>query len=272
MKLNLYVPTPKRIMWDCEVIEIILSTNSGQIGVLLKMMAYGGNSRAHAFFKQHGWSDGSSKVEANYTSRAAELYRQILTKEVAKSSPADNALLSSPVVASKQPNSSNDFPEFKLSEPPHNSNGKQEHNSLKAPTCSPKAPTHPTFVSSVKKPILDGKKVGGKTGGLGVRKLTTKVMPLMEGFPYYCSYWFPDSWKKGYMVLISRNNRFTNFNLYCSPMKASMSRNLKSQSLLFQPWIRQPQKTPHHCTHVLNTWMMSHQLMQELEELMCLDM
>jgi ADP-ribosylation factor GTPase-activating protein 2/3 len=193
MKLNLYVPTPKRIMWDCEVIEIILSTNSGQIGVLLKMMAYGGNSRAHAFFKQHGWSDGSSKVEANYTSRAAELYRQILTKEVAKSSPADNALLSSPVVASKQPNSSNDFPEFKLSEPPHNSNGKQEHNSLKAPTCSPKAPTHPTFVSSVKKPILDGKKVGGKTGGLGVRKLTTKVMPLMEGFPYYCSYWFPDS-------------------------------------------------------------------------------
>uniref|UniRef100_A0ACD6AP68 Uncharacterized protein n=1 Tax=Avena sativa TaxID=4498 RepID=A0ACD6AP68_AVESA len=34
MKLNLYVLTPKRIIWDCEVKEIILSTNRGQIGVL----------------------------------------------------------------------------------------------------------------------------------------------------------------------------------------------------------------------------------------------
>jgi hypothetical protein len=33
MKLNLYVLTSKRIIWDCEVKEIILSTNSGQIGV-----------------------------------------------------------------------------------------------------------------------------------------------------------------------------------------------------------------------------------------------
>ncbi|KAK3145441.1 hypothetical protein QOZ80_3BG0252900 [Eleusine coracana subsp. coracana] len=139
----------------------------------LKMMAYGGNSRAHAFFKQHGWTDGSSKVEAKYTSRAAELYRQLLSKEVAKSSPADNALPSSPVMASEQP--SNDFPEFKLSDPPaENSNGKQEPNSPKAPPRSPKAPTHPTFVSSVKKPIVGARKVGGKTGGLGVRKLTTK--------------------------------------------------------------------------------------------------
>jgi ADP-ribosylation factor GTPase-activating protein 2/3 len=144
------------------------------------MMAYGGNSRAHAFFKQHGWSDGSSKVEAKYTSRAAELYRQILSKEVAKSSPADNALPSSPVTASDSPNSSNDFPEFKLPEPADNSNEKQEPSLPKATPRSPKAPTHPTFVSSVKKPIV-GAKVGGKTGGLGVRKLTTKVMPLMEG-------------------------------------------------------------------------------------------
>ncbi|VAH91329.1 unnamed protein product [Triticum turgidum subsp. durum] len=34
MKLNLYVLTPKQIIWDCEVKEIVLSTNSGQIGVL----------------------------------------------------------------------------------------------------------------------------------------------------------------------------------------------------------------------------------------------
>nr|YP_010865513.1 ATP synthase CF1 epsilon subunit [Eomecon chionantha]YP_010865598.1 ATP synthase CF1 epsilon subunit [Sanguinaria canadensis]WGT74460.1 ATP synthase CF1 epsilon subunit [Eomecon chionantha]WGT74520.1 ATP synthase CF1 epsilon subunit [Sanguinaria canadensis]WGT74630.1 ATP synthase CF1 epsilon subunit [Sanguinaria canadensis]WGT74690.1 ATP synthase CF1 epsilon subunit [Sanguinaria canadensis]WGT74775.1 ATP synthase CF1 epsilon subunit [Sanguinaria canadensis] len=34
MTLNLCVLTPKRIVWDSEVKEIILSTNSGQIGVL----------------------------------------------------------------------------------------------------------------------------------------------------------------------------------------------------------------------------------------------
>ncbi|KAL6636488.1 hypothetical protein ACP70R_024060 [Stipagrostis hirtigluma subsp. patula] len=138
----------------------------------LKMMAFGGNNRAHAFFKQHGWTDGG-KVEAKYTSRAAELYRQILSKEVAKSSTSD-ALPSSPVAAPEPSNPANDFPEFKLSDAPaENTNGKQEPNSPKAPPRSPKAPTHPTYVSSVKKPI-GAKKIGGKTGGLGVRKLTTK--------------------------------------------------------------------------------------------------
>uniref|UniRef100_A0AAU6QBL2 ATP synthase epsilon chain, chloroplastic n=1 Tax=Nigella elata TaxID=555473 RepID=A0AAU6QBL2_9MAGN len=34
MSLNLCVLTPNRIVWDSEVKEIILSTNSGQIGVL----------------------------------------------------------------------------------------------------------------------------------------------------------------------------------------------------------------------------------------------
>nr|QXM16197.1 ATP synthase CF1 epsilon subunit [Hedysarum polybotrys] len=34
MTLNLCVLTPNQIVWDSEVTEIILSTNSGQIGVL----------------------------------------------------------------------------------------------------------------------------------------------------------------------------------------------------------------------------------------------
>nr|YP_009975105.1 ATP synthase CF1 epsilon subunit [Drypetes chevalieri]YP_009975180.1 ATP synthase CF1 epsilon subunit [Drypetes diopa]YP_009975329.1 ATP synthase CF1 epsilon subunit [Drypetes indica]YP_009975556.1 ATP synthase CF1 epsilon subunit [Sibangea similis]QNK04447.1 ATP synthase CF1 epsilon subunit [Drypetes chevalieri]QNK04521.1 ATP synthase CF1 epsilon subunit [Drypetes diopa]QNK04670.1 ATP synthase CF1 epsilon subunit [Drypetes indica]QNK04897.1 ATP synthase CF1 epsilon subunit [Sibangea simi len=34
MTLNLRVLTPNRIVWDSEVKEIVLSTNSGQIGVL----------------------------------------------------------------------------------------------------------------------------------------------------------------------------------------------------------------------------------------------
>ncbi|KAL4182951.1 hypothetical protein AMTRI_Chr11g95690 [Amborella trichopoda] len=36
MTLNLCVLTPNQIIWDSEVKEIILSTNSGQIGVLPK--------------------------------------------------------------------------------------------------------------------------------------------------------------------------------------------------------------------------------------------
>nr|YP_010034604.1 ATP synthase CF1 epsilon subunit [Aponogeton lakhonensis]QOX09325.1 ATP synthase CF1 epsilon subunit [Aponogeton lakhonensis]UGC02040.1 AtpE [Aponogeton lakhonensis] len=36
MTLNLCVLTPNRIIWNSEVKEIILSTNSGQIGVLAK--------------------------------------------------------------------------------------------------------------------------------------------------------------------------------------------------------------------------------------------
>ncbi|CAJ1978178.1 unnamed protein product [Sphenostylis stenocarpa] len=35
MTLNLCVLTPNQIVWDSEVKEIILPTNSGQIGVLL---------------------------------------------------------------------------------------------------------------------------------------------------------------------------------------------------------------------------------------------
>ncbi|CAA7036761.1 unnamed protein product [Microthlaspi erraticum] len=46
----------------------------------LRAMMFGGNKRAQVFFKQHGWTDGGT-VEAKYTSRAADLYRQILAKE-----------------------------------------------------------------------------------------------------------------------------------------------------------------------------------------------
>nr|YP_010610405.1 ATP synthase CF1 epsilon subunit [Vallisneria natans]WAO28671.1 ATP synthase CF1 epsilon subunit [Vallisneria natans] len=34
MTLNLYILTPNRIVWNSEVKEIILSTNSGQFGIL----------------------------------------------------------------------------------------------------------------------------------------------------------------------------------------------------------------------------------------------
>jgi len=127
-------------------------------------MSFGGNNRAHVFFKQHGWTDGG-KIEAKYTSRAADLYRQILTKEVAKSSTEDTGVPSSPVASQ----ASNGFTDKIAEAPKEISSVKQESSDV---SVSPKA-SHTAFTSSVKKPL--GAKKTGKSGGLGARKLTTKV-------------------------------------------------------------------------------------------------
>lgn len=135
----------------------------------LRTMTFGGNNRAQVFFKQHGWTDGG-KIEAKYTSRAAELYRQILSKEVAKSMVEDAGLPSSPV-ASQSEQASNGLPDVKTSEAiKEKPIAKQETPEVSA---SPKAP-HVFVTSTVKKPL--GAKKIGKTGGLGARKLTTKVL------------------------------------------------------------------------------------------------
>lgn len=129
------------------------------------MMSFGGNNRAQAFFKQHGWTDGG-KIEAKYTSRAADLYRQILAKEVAKSMAEDAGLPSSPV-ASQSAHASNGLPDVKISDTSKQSSlGRQETPEI---TRSPKA-SHTVITTSVKKPL--GAKKTGKTGGLGARKLT----------------------------------------------------------------------------------------------------
>ncbi|CAN7109091.1 probable ADP-ribosylation factor GTPase-activating protein AGD8 [Brassica rapa] len=121
----------------------------------LRTMMFGGNNRAQVFFKQHGWTDGG-KIEAKYTSRAADLYRQILAKEVAKAISQEdttNALPESPVAAE----ASNGLSSYSV----------KEHEA----TSSPKA-SNTVVPSTFKKPI--GAKRTGKTGGLGARKLTTK--------------------------------------------------------------------------------------------------
>ncbi|XP_006662627.1 probable ADP-ribosylation factor GTPase-activating protein AGD8 [Oryza brachyantha] len=132
----------------------------------LKMMVYGGNNRAQAFFKQHGWTDGG-KIEAKYTSRAADLYRQLLAKDVTKSSTEDgnNSWPSSPVAASQPSNQDAAISDLKLVEA-----SKEVVSEKTEPEVilSPRAPTH-----SFKKPIV-AKKPGNKTGGLGARKLTSK--------------------------------------------------------------------------------------------------
>ncbi|KAH0870816.1 hypothetical protein HID58_077838 [Brassica napus] len=131
----------------------------------LRTMMFGGNNRAQVFFKQHGWTDGG-KIEAKYTSRAADLYRQLLAKEVAKAIAEDAAIAlpSSPLAAE----GSNGVSSFSVKEelPP-----KESFTVKQEATSSPKA-SNTVVPSTFKKPI--GAKRTGKTGGLGARKLTTK--------------------------------------------------------------------------------------------------
>ncbi|KAL5065751.1 hypothetical protein RYX36_027488, partial [Vicia faba] len=108
----------------------------------LKMMSFGGNGRANVFFRQHGWNS-CGKVEAKYTSRAAELYKQLLSKEVAKSMSEEAALSPSPAASSQSAQEDNGLSDVK------------------------------TISNNLKKPIGATKKTG-KSGGLGARKLTRK--------------------------------------------------------------------------------------------------
>ena len=60
----------------------------------LALMAAGGNAKARAFFKQHGWdagAGGADKVEAKYASRAAALYKTSLARDAAGGGSADPA-------------------------------------------------------------------------------------------------------------------------------------------------------------------------------------
>ncbi|CAM6085071.1 unnamed protein product [Calypogeia fissa] len=149
----------------------------------LKMMAFGGNGRGRVFFKQHGWTDGG-KIEQKYTSRAAELYKQLLAKEVAKSVSAIAPAPAQPAVADFDPGF--DSPKFA-----NGSNGNNGHSAEspspakdfflqeQAPTPAPvPAPAPRSTPSAVaRKPMsLGAKKVtGGKLGGgLGLKKVSTK--------------------------------------------------------------------------------------------------
>ncbi|KAE8726174.1 putative ADP-ribosylation factor GTPase-activating protein AGD8 [Hibiscus syriacus] len=133
----------------------------------LKMMIYGGNNRAQVFFKQHGWTDGG-KIESKYTSRAAELYRQILSKEVTKSLAEESSFPSS-LVASQSSQASNGLIDSEIDEVTKESSlDRLEKTEVSAPQKSSRT----TVTSTVKKPL--GSKKSGKAGGLGARKLASK--------------------------------------------------------------------------------------------------
>ncbi|XP_002986925.2 probable ADP-ribosylation factor GTPase-activating protein AGD8 [Selaginella moellendorffii] len=117
----------------------------------LKLMLVGGNGRAHAFFKQHGWTDGG-KIESKYTSRAAELYRQVLAKDSAKLD-----TVASPKLGPASP---------------HFDDEHVENDAALLPPVVTPAVALPKKASAVGLRKIGGGKSGG---GLGVKKLTTKT-------------------------------------------------------------------------------------------------
>lgn len=111
----------------------------------LQIMAVGGNQRARTFFKQHGWDDvGSDKIEAKYSSRAAQLYKKQLEKDATRGVQTDVASPASPTF---------DDPE-KISKP---SSVVTKSKATAAATARPRAPRR-----------------AGK-GGLVVKKMSQKV-------------------------------------------------------------------------------------------------
>ena len=142
-------------------------------------MSYGGNARASTFFKQHGWTDGG-KMEAKYTSRAAELYKQLLMKEVSQSSISINTTTSTNVQSLK----TNAFDDFANDDFFEKTSSLSQDTTKTEPQIVPTVTvaSHPSSNGTVKRPVSlnSAKKVsGGKPSSLGVKKLTSKVCSLL---------------------------------------------------------------------------------------------
>mmetsp|Transcript_27496 Transcript_27496/g.60156 ORF Transcript_27496/g.60156 Transcript_27496/m.60156 type:complete len:434 (-) Transcript_27496:2260-3561(-) len=147
----------------------------------LKIMAIGGNGRARQFFKQHGWDElGADKIEAKYTSRAAQLYRSMLEKEAAKVTVAAASAAATGHPAGKDPA----LVPGELADFHHVAESETATATSQAPAAAEEActspkeskgPTVPRPVSALgTKPRLGAKKTTGKPG-LGLKKLETKV-------------------------------------------------------------------------------------------------
>lgn len=139
----------------------------------LKLMALGGNQRARQFFKQHGWDEiGADKIEAKYTSRAAQLYRSTLEKEASKMT----SLYGTPSVPEPVaiPQETSEPQVVSPVSAPEASAVTVPAAAAAVPAVKPAA-TKPAS-SGIGKPQsrLTGAKKPGKLG-LGVKKLETKV-------------------------------------------------------------------------------------------------
>lgn len=141
----------------------------------LKVMAVGGNQRARQFFKQHGWEDvGSDKIEAKYTSRAAQLYRVLLEKESSKAQPVQSQLSLAENGASTLPleaaTAATTASTTAAAAPPQ-----PQPAPAAASTTAPATATTSAAKGVVGVKGRTVRKPSAKPSGLGVKKLATKI-------------------------------------------------------------------------------------------------
>jgi len=170
----------------------------------LKIMSVGGNLRAREFFKQHGWvtgarlrccllpssgphlkprapmclqdETGADKIEPKYTSRAAQLYREVLAKD-AGLSPTNGSL--SPQTTQKNIDVS-DVPAGVPQAPAASSAAAQAKPAVQVikPSGQPL-----TQENKTKRLVLGAKKVGASGKGLGVTKIQRTDDSLYDQAP-----------------------------------------------------------------------------------------
>ncbi|CAI0418597.1 unnamed protein product [Linum tenue] len=117
------------------------------------------------FVRQHGWTDGG-KIEGKYTSRAADLYRQVLSKEVAKSM-AEDITLPSPPVSSQSAEGTNGVVDVTGTDSSKETSLEKQETPVAAVSSAPPSKVHSVVTTStVKKPL--GARKTGKTGNLSI--------------------------------------------------------------------------------------------------------
>lgn len=159
----------------------------------LAVMEAGGNARARQFFKQHGWvNSGAEMIEAKYTSRAAQLYRTMLDKEVTRTMEGlEPSAPTSPTYfkreqQSQQQNQWNEEEEgneiaegggTRVAAAAGGGGGKAKDlaGSEGSSSSSRAVGTSAKTIGGPKKVRVGGGSKKGKTGGLGVKKLAQKV-------------------------------------------------------------------------------------------------
>ena len=147
---------------------------------LARFVTSGGNARARAFFAQHGWAAGErAATEAKYTSRAAELYKQQLSRDTAAALAGKGA--AGPLSPKRPSASTAPAPEFEdfpatvptLAAPAQLAQPAGPMVPSAAPVEAPPAAAVAKRPSSL---VLGAKKPAGKlTSGLGVKKLGVKA-------------------------------------------------------------------------------------------------
>jgi hypothetical protein len=157
---------------------------------LVRFVCSGGNARGRAFFAQHGWSlSDRGAIEQKYTSRAAEMYKAQLAKEVAAAMAGKAGVAPlSPKAGARPGGAASEFEDFPAAAPvlarPGAGAAAEEAQGPMVPAAAATAPAAASSLAA-KRPsaVVGAKKPAGKLTGLGVKKLAVKArcsVPLLR--------------------------------------------------------------------------------------------